>query len=119
MKAKLSTVVAAAVMVVAIAVVPSMASAETALPSEAATPASLSECPSQTICLWATSNYSGEHRSFWSASQTGCHALSSINPESVYNNTNNRVAELPGWGVIGEGVHTSRGNPFEGELCIR
>jgi hypothetical protein len=83
----------------------------------AISPAALSECPGQTICLWAGVNFNGQ-RSFWHASETGCHALANINPQSIFNNTSNRSALLPGWGLVGAGVATSRGVPYTGELCI-
>lgn len=78
-----------------------------------------SDCPAGKICLWSGPTYGGD-RSFWEASQTGCHALENIDPTSVRNNTDNRLATFPG--VLGSPLgHTKEFsflNPYTGQLCI-
>lgn len=78
-----------------------------------------SDCPAGKICLWSGPTFGGD-RSFWEASQTGCHALENIDPTSMRNNTDNRLATLPG--VLGSPVgHTQEFsflNDYTGQLCI-
>jgi hypothetical protein len=77
------------------------------------------DCPAGKICLWSGPTYGGD-RSFWNESDTGCHALESIDPTSMRNNTDNRLATLPG--VLGSPVgHTQEFsflNDYMGQLCI-
>ncbi len=75
------------------------------------------DCPAGKICLWAGQTFGGQ-QSFWNASETGCHALASIDPQSVRNNTGSGYATFPGWGMVAPGVELQRGNPYTGELCI-
>jgi hypothetical protein len=76
-----------------------------------------SDCPSGKICLWAGPTFGGQ-QSFWNASETGCHALANINPQSAYNNTSNRHATLTGFTTIGHGASVGWGFEYGGQLCI-
>jgi peptidase inhibitor family I36 len=77
------------------------------------------DCPAGKICLWSGPTFGGD-KSFWSESDTGCHALENIDPTSMRNNTDNRLATLPG--VLGSPLgHTKEFtflNDYTGQLCI-
>lgn len=82
--------------------------------------AAKSECPGQTICLLSGPNFGGQ-RSFWHASDVGCHALENIDPESVFNNTVNRKARFFGFlggPVIKPGSSFIFLDPYTGKFCI-
>lgn len=111
---KVAAFVAPLMVIVALAA-PSIASA--------VEPRVKSDCPSGKICLWAGPTFGGQ-QSFWSASETGCHALENIDPQSVFNNTSNRTAVFF-VGVFGEvelGVGpggTEHFSSYERGFCIR
>jgi hypothetical protein len=90
--------------------------------SRAVEPLVKSDCPSQTVCLWEGPTFGGK-QSFWHAYETGCHALTSINPQSLFNNTTNRTLKLPqlnqlGGNEFGPGVAYHLASPYSGEACI-
>ena len=76
-----------------------------------------SDCPAGKICLWAGATYGGQ-QSFWNGYETGCHALSNIDPQSIWNHTGNHSAAMSGLGITGPGVYWTWGYPYTGELCI-
>jgi hypothetical protein len=53
-----------------------------------------SDCSPGLICLWSGPTFGGQ-QSFWHGYETGCHALENINPQSVFNDTENYTAEFP------------------------
>jgi hypothetical protein len=110
MRTKVLTLVATALAVVGIGVLPSLASAATPDAnvqggSFAASPPVKSECGSGSVCFWSGKTWgraecqSGQNCfSQFHANETGFHALANINPQSMWNNTTNRTA------VIYEGI---------------
>jgi hypothetical protein len=61
-------------------------------------PMSQSECPSNAVCFWSGKTYgqaeceSGQNCFSWfSGSEVGYHALSNINPQSVFNNSSHSI----------------------------
>jgi hypothetical protein len=95
-----------------------LASAFLALASKASASTTVkSDCPAGKICLWAGPTFGGQ-QSFWNASETGCHALANIDPQSAYNHTSNRHATLTGFTTIGHETSIGWGFEYTGELCI-
>jgi len=76
------------------------------------------DCPAGKICLWAGPTYGGE-RAFFNGSETGCHSLASIDPQSIYNNTTGHTAEFPFSRTIRAGQFFANQFPWGGEVCIR
>jgi Peptidase inhibitor family I36 len=98
----------------------------------AVTPMVLSECPGSYICFWTGKTYGqaecngGENCfSAFHGYETGCHALASINPQSIYNHTGEHYAHLyyneplgPVELVYGPGQHETLPGRYSGEFCI-
>jgi hypothetical protein len=83
-----------------------------------------SDCPSGKICLWSGPTFGGQ-QSFWNGSETGCHALENIDPQSMWNHTGNHTAVFF-VGVFGEtelgigpGETFQWGSPYTRGFCIR
>jgi Peptidase inhibitor family I36 len=74
-----------------------------------------SDCPGQTVCLWSGYTYGGS-RAFFAASETGCHGLGAINPQSLYNNTSNRRVTWPV--AVGPGGTYQWLSPWSGYVCF-
>lgn len=121
MRAKLLTLLATAMAVVGLGVLPSLASAAT---PESTTPAAIqslpadqearvkSDCPASYICFWSGKTFGTAECqaglncfSAFHGYEVGYHALENINPQSVYNHTGERLAWFslnwldPGFGV--------------------
>lgn len=111
---KVVAFIAPVVVIVGLAA-PSMASA--------VEPQVKSDCPAGKICLWSGPTFGGQ-QSFWNGSETGCHALESIDPESVYNHTGNHTAVffIGPFNVelgISPGETFQFSEPYTKEFCIR
>jgi hypothetical protein len=76
-----------------------------------------SDCPAGKICLWSGPTFGGQ-RSFWDASETGCHALENIDPQSAYNHTSNRHLEMQSFTTILHQTSVGWGFEFTGGMCI-
>lgn len=76
-----------------------------------------SDCPAGKICLWSGPTFGGQ-QSFWNGSETGCHALENIDPQSVYNHTGNHNATFPGLGTIVPGSSFTFSPAWTGSMCI-
>jgi Peptidase inhibitor family I36 len=81
--------------------------------------ASMSQCPSNSVCIWSGSDFSGEF-SHWPASESGCHNHSSFLAfRSGWNNTGKSVnfgdaGSIPS----GESFYVTGGEPsYTGEIC--
>lgn len=78
--------------------------------------ANTTDCPSGKICLWSGPTFGGE-KSFWNASETGCHALEGIDPQSLRNNTTNREVYSP-VNVLA-GLEYQWFSPYGGGFCFK
>lgn len=82
-------------------------------------PASLSQCSANTMCVWENNNFTGNF-SWWAESNTGCHNhLSNPKLRSGWNRTGYRVrvgGALYLW--PGESFQLLEGNPITGEVCF-
>lgn len=123
MRTKVLALLATAMVVVGIGVLPSLALAATPEGGVAATAEAeagvrggpfdvesfvISECPAATVCFWSGKTFGrGEVEpglnafSFFNGFETGCHALANINPQSVFNHTGEHLAVLF-VGIFGE-----------------
>ena len=77
-----------------------------------------SDCPAGKICVWAGPTFGGA-AAFFDGSETGCKALSSIDPRSAWNHTGNHTASFPsGTLPLGPGGSFSERLPYTGSMCI-
>jgi Peptidase inhibitor family I36 len=76
--------------------------------------ASISECPENSVCVWAARNYEGQF-SYWAASEKGCHNHAN-NKEirSIANWTGHKV-EVVGRFILEPDIGVSL-NPGEGPI---
>lgn len=81
--------------------------------------ASLSQCPENSVCVWAARSFEGKFWS-WSASETGCHNHEGISEiRSIFNKTGYNV-EVVGRFILHSGVGVSLNSgegPIESAIC--
>jgi hypothetical protein len=92
------------------------AAEEAPLPSGEVAPASMSECPSNAVCVWSGQSFDGSF-SWWSGSETGCHNHAD-NPVigSAWNRSGYRV-RIGGWGYLVTGKSEPNLGQVFGEVC--
>ena len=59
--------------------------------------ASLSQCSSNTVCVWSQTDFGGDF-SWWGAGDSGCHDHNGINVKAIWNRTGATVS-VPGRGI--------------------
>lgn len=131
MRPKVLAVIATVIGVMGVAVLPSMASAESSVgpsgptvePSQTVVPLNRADCPSGYVCGWTGPTYGGERRQ-WAQGEVGCHTHEFTAFESIYDNTGVSVYAF-GWYAGGKTLvlnggeyEGNRGAPWYGELCI-
>ena len=55
---------------------------------------------------------------FFNGSETGCHSLANIDPQSIWNHTGNHTATFPFARTISPGQSFANMFPWGGEVCI-
>jgi Peptidase inhibitor family I36 len=121
MRSKVFAVVVAAMAVIAIGVLPSVAAAESTVVS----PLVQTDCPLGFVCAWTGPTFGGE-RSQWGQAETGCHEHTNRAFESIYNHTSVNVVALEWFGPGGGqfltlhagGAQKERGAPDTGAICV-